>query len=444
MKDHLLAIFQSAVDAADPFCAVERSVSVDGNYLISNEGRRVRINLPQPGKGRILVVGAGKGTAPMAQAVEGLLGDRIDGGVVCVKDGHGCKLDRIKVMQASHPLPDDRGVAAAREILDLVSGAGEDDLIISLLSGGGSALLTLPAEGVELGQLQQLTELLLASGAEISEINTVRKHLSKVKGGRLAAAASPASVLNLVLSDVVGDRLDVIASGPFTPDPTTYSDAKAILQRFGVWEKVAENIRGVILAGERGDFADTPKPGEGEFEKIQHSIIGSNRVSIEAAAETARELGYSPLVLTSLLEGEAREAARFLAAVAKECALTGSPVAPPVCLLAGGETTVTIKGKGLGGRNQELALALSIELDGWEGIAGFSGGTDGTDGPTDAAGAVATWSTASRAKQLGLNADEYLTDNDSYHFFDHLGDLVKTGPTRTNVMDVQILLVSAG
>lgn len=444
MKKHLFQIFQSALTAADPFCAVQRNVSLEGNSLILTGEGRSSITLPGSDAGRIFVVGAGKGSAPMAQAVEALLGERISGGVVCVKDGHGCKLDHIKIRQASHPVPDDRGIDAAREIFELVSGATENDLVISLLSGGGSALLTLPAEGVSLEQLQSITGVLLSCGADIGEINAVRKHLSRVKGGRLASAAYPAAVLNLVLSDVVGDRLDVIASGPFSPDLSTFTDAKAILFRYGIWDKVPEHAKSVLLAGERGEISETPKPGDQVFGKVVHAIVGSNRSSINAAAETARNLGYSPLILTSLLEGEAREAARFLSSVAKECLATGTPILPPACLLAGGETTVKIRGKGLGGRNQELALALSIELDGWEGIMGLSGGTDGTDGPTDAAGAVASWTSLSRARSLGLDADEFLLNNDSYHFFEGLGDLVKTGPTRTNVMDIQVLLVSSG
>lgn len=445
MRDHAVAVFKAAVAAADPRQAVGAHLRVEGDRLaVRTASGEVWVPLPRPGPGRVIVVGAGKGSAPMAQAVEEVLGGRVWGGVVCVKDGHGAPLERVRVFEASHPVPDGRGVRAAQEILALVRDTGEEDLVVSVLSGGGSALLTLPAPGVDLDDLRALTDLLLASGADIGEINVLRKHLSQVKGGRLAAAARPARVVNLVLSDVVGDRLDVIASGPFSADPSTFAQAQEILGRYGLADRVPSAVRRTLEAGERGEIPETPKEGDPALGGVVHAVVGSNRLSLEAAAEKARALGFRPLILSSRLQGEAREAARFLTAIAVESRVSGDPVPPPACLLAGGETTVTLRGGGKGGRNQELALALALELEGWPGLAGLSGGTDGTDGPTDAAGAVSDHTTVARARALGLDPRRHLDGNDSYPFFDSLGDLLRTGPTRTNVMDIQVLLVGEG
>ncbi len=435
-----VSVFESAVAAADPRGAVAQHLRVEGERLVLRQGAGKERSVPLPA-GRVIVVGAGKASAPMALAVEELLGARVWGGLVCVKDGHGLPLRRVEVVEASHPVPDERGVQAAGRILDLVRGAGPADLVVAVLSGGGSALLTRPVEGVELEDLQALTGELLACGASIGEINALRKHLSAVKGGRLAAAAHPAPVVNLVLSDVVGDRLDVIASGPFTGDPTTFAVCGEILDRYGLRERVPVSVRRALEAGSTGRLPETPKPGDARLETVFHAVVGSNRLSLEAAARRAGELGYAPVVLTSMLEGESREAAKFLASIAKQCRASNTPAEPPACVLAGGETTVTLKGSGLGGRNQELALALALELEGWPGIVGLSGGTDGTDGPTDAAGAVATWDTAARGRALGAEPRDFLEGNDSYRFFDRVGGLLRTGPTRTNVMDVQVLLV---
>ncbi|GAB6063226.1 glycerate kinase type-2 family protein [Deferrisoma palaeochoriense] len=443
LRQDALAVFRAAVGAADPEAAVVAHLRRRGDDLeVGPEPEPVaRLRLHEAGK--VWVVGAGKGSAPMAAAVETVLGDRIAGGVVCVKDGHGLPLGRIEVLEASHPVPDARGVEAGRRILELVRGAGPDDLVVAVLSGGGSALLSLPAPGVTLEDVQEVTRLLLASGATIGELNAVRKHLSQVKGGRLGAAAHPARVVNLVLSDVIGDRLDVIASGPFSPDPTTFSEARQVLVRRGVWDRVPEAVRRHIEAGCRGEVEDTPKPGDPRLAGIVHVVVGSNRKSLEAAAARARALGYNPLILTSRLEGEAREVGRALVAVAQEARERGDPVAPPACLLAGGETTVTLRGSGKGGRNQEMALAMALALEGWEGIAALSGGTDGTDGPTDAAGGLVDGTTAARARASGLEPAEFLDRNDSYALLRQVGDLLVTGPTRTNVMDVQVLLVAA-
>jgi glycerate 2-kinase len=442
MRQDALTIFNAAVEAVDPYRAVRLNVEVDGDELVvATAGGAVRLPLPKAGRGRVLVVGAGKGTAPMAQALEEILGDRLDQGIICVKDGHGLDLGRVEVLEASHPVPDERGVKAGERILELVAGAGADDLVIGALSGGGSALLTLPLVGVALDDLAALTDMLLASGAEIGEINALRKHLSQVKGGRLAAAAAPARVVNLALSDVIGDRLDVIASGPFTADPSTFADGWGVVERYGLADKIPPSVVKCLKAGVAGEIPETPKPGDEKVDSVVHSVVGSNRKSLDAAADKARLLGYTPIILSSVLEGEAREAAGFLAAVAIEALERGDPIAPPACILTGGETTVTIRGQGKGGRNQELALALAAHIEGMDGVVALSGGTDGNDGPTDAAGGLVDGSTVERGRQAGLDLDETLSRNDSYHYLDRVGDLVRTGPTRTNVMDVQLLLV---
>ena len=444
MRQHALEIFWAAVAAAEPARAVRQHLSLDGDALVVRGVQGAsRVSLPVPGRGRVLVVGAGKGSAPMARALEELLGERIAAGVVCVKDGHGCPLERVQLREASHPVPDQRGVEAGAEILELVAGAGPDDLVLAVLSGGGSALLEVLAEGVSLSDLQQLTHLLLSSGASIDQINTLRKHLSRVKGGHLAVAAHPARVVNLALSDVVGDHLDVIASGPFSADPGTFGDARTILDRYGLWSRVPATVRGVLEDGLAGRLPETPKPGAVELAGVTHAVVGSNRISLDAAADAARSLGYAPLVLSSQVQGEAREVARVLAAVAKECRHTGTPLQPPAAVLAGGETTVTLRGGGRGGRNQELALALALEVEGWEGVVGLSGGTDGSDGPTDAAGGLALPDTVARGAAAGHDARAHLMENDSYRYLDAVGDLIRTGPTRTNVMDIQVLLVGS-
>jgi hydroxypyruvate reductase len=414
----------------------------DESLTVDSVTGLVQVPLPRTDQGRIFVVGAGKGSAPMAQALEDLLGDRIAAGLVCVKDGHGAPTKRIEIREAAHPVPDQRGTEAAGRILEMVQGAGKNDLVLSAISGGGSALLTLPAAGVTLDDLRGLTNELLGCGASIDEINALRKHLSRVKGGRLARAAHPATVVNLMLSDVVGDRLDVIASGPFSADFSTFAEAREILDRYRILDRIPAPVREVIAAGVRGEIPETPKSGDPALVNVVHAVVGSNELSLKAAARRAEQLGYHSLMLSSLVEGEAREVARVLAAIAKQCRSSGFPVPPPACILAGGETTVSIQGTGLGGRNQELALALALALDGWPGIVGLSGGTDGNDGPTDAAGAVVGHDTVSRARSQGLDPRRFLADNDSYHFFDPLGDLIRTGPTRTNVMDVQVLLVA--
>jgi hydroxypyruvate reductase len=376
----------------------------------------------------------------MAQAVERVLGKRIEGGLICVKYGHGAPLKRISVHEAGHPIPDEAGIEGARRILQVAEAAGPKDLVVCLISGGASALTPSPAGSVSLPEKQQTTKLLLESGASIHEVNTVRKHISTFKGGQLAAAAAPATLVTLMLSDVIGDSLDVIGSGPTVPDGSTYGDARTILARYGILDKVPASVSQWIGDGCGGLNEETPKPGDPVFRKTQNLVVGSNRLAVDAAAKKARDLGYRTLVLSTFIEGETRDVARTHAAILKEIRANSRPLKPPCCVVSGGETTVTIRGSGLGGRSQEFVLAAAIDLADMPGATVLCGGTDGTDGPTDAAGAIADGETARRAREMNLNPRDFLARNDSYHFFDALGDLIKTGPTRTNVMDVRLLL----
>ena len=431
-----LQIFRAALAAADPIEAVRRHMRLDGETL-TVAGRRYPLGQFE----RILVVGAGKASATMARAAEQILARRITTGLINTKYAHTAKLRRIEINECGHPVPDENGVQGAQRIAELVAGAGRNDLVLCLISGGASALMPLPAAPVSLAEKQDVTRQLLRSGANIHEMNAVRKHLSAIKGGQLARLAAPATVIALMLSDVIGDNLDVIGSGPTAPDASSFASAAAILDKYGLFGKLPASVEVRIRDGVDGTIAETPKAGDPLFHRVQNVIVGSNRLAVDAAAKKAKELGYRPLVLSTLIEGEARDIARMHAAIAREAKLSGRPVKPPVCILSGGETTVTLKGDGLGGRNQEFALAAAIELAGIEGITVLSGGTDGTDGPTDAAGAIADGETVARARKLGHEAAHFLARNDSYHFFDALKGLIRTGPTGTNVIDVMLLLV---
>jgi glycerate 2-kinase len=436
LRQDALNIFRSALAAVDPEEAVRRHLRMDGGILCAADQR-----FDMRACERVLVVGAGKAVAPMAKAIEDLLGDRISAGLLVVKDGHGLPLERIRIQEAGHPVPDERGVAGTLEILNLLEGAGEHDLVICLISGGGSALLTAPSDGVRLADKQAATRNLLACGATIHEINTIRKHLSRAKGGQLARAAHPAAVLSLILSDVVGDDLDVIASGPTVPDPSRFQDALEILERYAIWDRTPGPVRERLSRGTAGLLAETPKPGDPAFRRSAHVLVGSCLRALAAAAHAADQLRYQPLILTSKVAGEAREVAKAFAAIGKEILSSGHPLKPPACILMGGETTVTLQGDGRGGRNQEFVLSGAIALDGTERVVLLAGGTDGTDGPTDAAGALADGFTIRKAMELGLDPYAFLKRSDSYHFFKPLDDLIITGPTRTNVMDVYMVLV---
>jgi hydroxypyruvate reductase len=423
MRRHARTIFEAALEAANPTQAVVRHV------------QRLDVDRFR----RVYVVGAGKAGASMAQGVERVLGRRITGGLVNVKDGHRARLRRVELNECGHPVPDARGAAGAARIAEIARRADADSLILCLVSGGASALLPLPADPITLEEKQAVTTLLLASGANIHEMNAVRKHLSGIKGGQLARLAAPAAVETLLLSDVIGDDLDVIGSGPTAPDTSTFADAVAVMEKYGILGRVPASVRGRVEQGARGEIDETPKAGEPIFGRVRHTVVGSNRLALDAAARRARELGYRPAILSSEVQGETREIARMHAAIVREIAARRRPVRPPACVITGGETTVTLQGDGLGGRNQEFVLAAAIDLAGVPGVVVFSAGTDGTDGPTDAAGAIADGETCRR----GPDAARYLARNDSYHYFEALGDLVITGPTNTNVMDVRLLLVGA-
>ncbi len=432
----LAQIMATALDAVDPDRAVRRFLRRDHDALyVGDRAYDVRRLT------RIFVVGAGKAGAPMAAAAADILGERLTAGLVIVKEGYSGTAGAIEIVEGGHPLPDARGVAAATRIAELAASAGADDLVLMLISGGGSALLTLPAEGVTLEDKIALTDLLLRSGATINEINTLRKHLSRIKGGQLAAAAAPAQVAALILSDVVGSPLDVIASGPTVPDPTTFADAWTIVERLRLVDQLPLSIRERLMRGRDGHEPETPKPGDPIFERVHNVVIGSNELAAQAAADAARRHGFTPLLLTTYLEGEAREAGRFLAAIAREIARHDRPIPKPALLIAGGETTVTIRGDGQGGRNQELALGATRSLAGLADTILIALATDGGDGPTDAAGAVVTGATLREASARGLDPDQFLSRNDAYHFFAALDDLLRPGPTRTNVNDLAFVAV---
>jgi glycerate 2-kinase len=424
-----LRIFHAALKAAAPSEAVLRHVKLTRGLLTAAR-KRYRLDALR----NVYVIGAGKASAQMAQPIERLLGKRIAQGLINVKYDHTARLRRIELNECGHPIPDRNGELGAHRIAEIASQAGEDDLVVCLISGGASALLPLPAPPVTLEEKQETTRLLLHCGANIHELNCVRKHISAVKGGQLAQLAWPATVLTLILSDVIGDDLDVIGSGPTVPDRSTFADARAILSKYGIAAKVPAVVRERLSE----NAPETPKPGDKIFEHVQNLIVGSNRLAVDAAAEKARALGYHTLVLSTFIEGETRDVARVHAAIAREIRASGRPVKPPACVISGGETTVTIRGNGRGGRNQEFALAAALDIAGLKDVVILSAGTDGTDGPTDAAGAIVDETTIARA---GLDASAYLANNDSYRFFENLGDLIKTGPTGTNVADVRILLL---
>ena len=448
LQNDARAIFDAGVRAVDPEEAVMRHVRLDGGELWVGE-TCLKLGDFQ----RIVVVGAGKAGAPMAKALEDLLGERIADGWVNVKYGHVVPVQRVRIHEAGHPLPDAAGMAGTLEVLDLLQDLGDEDLVFCLLSGGGSALLPAPAGDLTLEEKQETTRLLLACGATIHEMNAVRKHISRVKGGRLARAAFPARIVSLILSDVIGDELDVIASGPTVPDESTFGECLSILDRYELRERIPARVRANLEAGARAEVPETPKPGaiftrdgtrnpgDPIFDRTTHLIVGSNAIAVRAAAEEADRRGYNTLVLSTFVEGETRDVAKVHAAIAKEIRTSGNPVPARACILSGGETTVTLRGSGMGGRNQEFALAAAIDIDGMEGVCILSGGTDGTDGPTDAAGGIVDGGTIARARQRNLDPYEYLKDNNSYAFLDAVGALLKTGPTKTNVMDLRIVLV---
>jgi len=432
----VLAAMDEALAAANPARIIRKHLRLTGQVLHADA---LRFRLKEYRK--IFVIGGGKASGHMAEEVEKLLGEWITRGLVIIPDYQWPRPQgpRIIYRAATHPIPTRKGMDSVLEMLDVVEDVSLDDMVIVLLSGGASALMPLPAEGMSLKDEAQVTALLLKSGAGIEEINTVRKHLSQVKGGRLAARLYPATVLSLIISDVVGDRIDAIASGPTAPDPTTYYDAKQVLQKYHLWPRIPERARKVITDGLDGSIHDTPKRRDKAFRQVRNLIIGNNHESCLAAAEAMTKAGYRTQALSIQITGEAREAGRVFGAIARDIQGNAPPFAPPVALVAGGETTVTVRGKGKGGRNQELVLAAAAKINGSDGLVIGSFATDGIEGQTSAAGALADGTTVTRGLKLGMNPDQYLRNNDSYHYFSKLKDLVITGPTGTNVNDIMIL-----
>jgi len=429
---------QAALVAVDPVEAMYRVVSRIGDHLLIDRQAYALRDFDH-----VYLVGAGKAAMPMADTISEILADRLKSGVIITKYHHIDRRlpDQLRVHEAGHPVPDEHSVAATRDLAALLDQVTPRDLVFCVISGGGSALMTLPADDITLADLQATTQLLLRAGATIQQINTIRKHLDTIKGGGLTRLVHGAPIVALILSDVIGDDLSVIASGPTVPDPSTFAEAWRVIEQFDLIDQLPSAVRARLERGRSDEIPDTPKPGDPLFDRVQTVIIGSNAQAAQAAEKTARQLHFNTLLLSTQIQGEAREVAKVAAAIAKEIALYNRPAQKPACLILGGETTVTLKGNGLGGRNQELALAAAIALDGLPNIFIAALGTDGTDGPTDAAGAIATGETVGRAQAIGLDAQAHLANNDAYHFFQALGDLIITGPTGTNVNDLLFVLI---
>ncbi len=431
-----LKSLESALNAVDPKQIIRSKFSLKNSILKVN-----KYSFDLKKFQNIYVVGGGKASGSMAEALEQILGKLVTNGLVNVPHGNKHKTEIIKLHEASHPIPDSAGVKGTHRMLKIAEQAKKDELIICLISGGGSSLMPLPRGEISIADKRKITEDLLKCGATINEINTVRKHISDFKGGWLAKKAYPATILNLILSDVVGDPLDFIASGPTVPDSTTFSDAIKVLKKYGIWDKAPASIRKVLTDGEKALIPETPKAEDEAFEKVYNVVAGNNRFASLAACEDLKSAGLNTLLLTSTMEGEARHVGVMLASIALEVFMSGNPVPKPAGIIAGGETTVTVTGKGLGGRNQEIALAAALKLGGMNGVVVASLSTDGVDGPTDAAGAIADGKTLTRAAEMELNPEEFLVENNSYNFFSKLGDLLFTGPTGTNVNDVSVIVI---
>ncbi len=445
-------IFRAAVERVDPERLIKKSMTLKGDILsVDTDESHIEQDLSQFDK--IVAIGCGKATAKMARAAESILQDRIDAGVICVKYGHSVPLTCIRTIEAGHPVPDQNGLTASRLITDIARQADEKTLVITLISGGGSALIPYPfrgevdgeSVGISLAEKQTVTRTLLECGAVINEINCLRKHLSLIKGGGLAKMIYPAASLNLILSDVVDDSLDAIASGPTTWDKSTFADVARIIAKYDIETRLPASARRLFTLGCQGKIPDTPEQDDQVFARVHNLLIGTNYMSLQAAAEKARALGFHPLVLSSQIIGEAREVARVYCGIGKDAKRKNLLGRKPLCLIAGGETTVTLTGSGKGGRNQEMALAFLSEIEqhpeATRGIYFLSASTDGNDGPTDAAGAFACNEILEEATAKGLRAIEFLKNNDAYSFFDAVGYLLKTGPTNTNVCDIQLMLI---
>ncbi len=438
VREIVLDAIEALLGEVEPKKVVKSQVQLTNETLIVGEK-----SFDLSSFNNILIVGGGKASGFMAEALEEILGDRIKHGLIVVPKGTSGKYKTKKtaIHEASHPIPDNSSVEGARKIVNLVSHAQEDDLVICLISGGGSSLMALPRTGILLEDEQKVTDLLLKCGATINEINTVRKHISAFKGGQLAKAAYPATVLGLLLSDVLGDPLDIIASGPTVPDSSSFEDANRILKRYDLLEKVPVSVKKVLSEGEKGLIEETPKKGDPIFKKVYNVVIGNNRLACQAAVKALKKSGLNAMFLSSFMEGEAREVGTALSALAKEVLTSCNPLPPPVGMVVGGETTVTVTGKGKGGRNQELALAAALKIEGLDKVVIASISTDGVDGPTDAAGALVDGETLRHSRELMLDAGMFMKNNDSFEFFSRVGGLIYTGPTGTNVNDITIMIV---
>jgi len=437
-REHVEKILLAGLAAVDPGMVVESLVKRHGNYLEAG-GHWYDLD----NYNRVLVVGFGKAVIPMSAAVEQILEDSLTAGMVISKhanlsSGYGLS-SKIQVRKGSHPVPDQESILATQSLLAITQGCSKDDLIICLISGGGSALFTWPVAGITLDDVRNLTRLLLKSGAEIGEINTLRKHLDQVKGGGLARWLFPAQVVTLIISDVIGNPLEVIASGPTVADPSTFEDAIQILQKYNIVHEIPDNIWAYLQKGLVNSSLESVKTEDPVLERVQNLIVASNYRAAHAAAAEAQRRGFHTLILTTYLHGEASQAGMWLASILKQMVLTGEPLPRPACVIIGGETTVTVRGNGLGGRNLETALGSVCDLAGLNEIALVTLGTDGEDGPTDAAGAVVTGETLNKAGRLLINPRVSLANNDSFHFFEKVGGLIKTGPTGTNVNDLAFL-----
>jgi glycerate 2-kinase len=429
----LVDMFYTALQAVDPYKSTSlytdkiRSFFQNGQYK------------------SLIVIGFGKASCHMTKSIQDQLFDLIDSGIVITKYGHcppSYRSENVKIIEAGHPVPDENGLKGTEEIIRLLKNSKENTLVVCLISGGGSALLVAPYEGITLKEKQKITQQLLKAGANIYELNTVRKHISRVKGGRLAEIAYPARVFSLILSDVIGDRLDVIASGPTSSDRTTYKDALTILKKYNLIKSAPRSVVGILNKGINSLIPETPKEGNIIFKYVENMVIGSNKILLDAAKKKAEKLGFDVEIISSEISGEAKDVGKWLAQ--KSLTIKGSKdkkIKKSKYLISGGETTVTVKGNGLGGRNMELALSFAIEINGIDGITLLSAGTDGTDGPTDAAGACVDGQTVSKAKAIGIDPEAYLRNNDSYNFFKKTNELFNTGPTGTNVMDIQIVRI---
>lgn len=426
-EEILKKIYFSAIESVDPYTVTKKYL----NKIIEKYNKH--------GFKKLIVIGAGKASVKMALAVEAKLSELIDEGMIITTYGQGAKLKKIKVYESGHPLPDRNGLKATAELINLLKQLDKNTLVLFLLSGGGSSLLVSPAREITLADKIKTIELLLKSGADIVEMNTVRKHLSNVKGGLLAKIAYPATMISFIISDVLNDRLDVIASGPASPDPSTFSDALKIIEKYNLLNRLPVKILSHIKKGIQGVIPETPKKNDRIFKNVRNIIIANNKIALESAKKCAEVYGCDAKIITHSLSGEAKIAGEKLAVMAIDHLRKARK--KPLCLISGGETTVQVRGAGKGGRNQELALAFAQKIAGIKGIALLSAGTDGIDGNTDSAGAIVDGDTIPIAERLGLNPQKYLENNDSYNFFKQAGGLFITGPTGTNVMDVQVVLL---